>query len=115
MTFHLPNPIPENEIKAGRKRAAGQYDAVLAFFRNHRGLRYTRYDISRMVFDDKVPYTSVQRAISDLTKDGLLEKLEKDQVGGPSGVSLCRWTLAAPKQRQFSVEDMPQHQIELAL
>lgn len=52
------------------------------------------HQVHKMLFSVNVPLTSVRRAMTNLTKEGFLVKLGKDQmILGPMGKMVHRWAL----------------------
>jgi len=94
MTFHQRNSFPEAEVERGKQKSLSQAERILAHFQAHRHERLTPFDIHRCLFDATTPPTSIRRAMTDLTNEGLLIKHEDDQVQEIYGVSNCRWSLA---------------------
>ena len=98
MTFHQRNSFPEAEVERGKQKSLSQAERILAHFQAHRHERLTPFDIHRCLFDATTPPTSIRRAMTDLTNEGLLIKHEDDQVQEIYGVSNCRWSLAPAVQ-----------------
>lgn len=74
--------------------AKSQEEEVLAFFRQHPEGKFARFQINDFVLP-RCRYTSVQRAITNLTIKGYLEKLGKeDMIMDPTtGKMVHRWRL----------------------
>jgi len=60
--------------------AASQENKVRRFFEAHPEKRFTPFEVKDAVFEG-VPITSVRRAITNLTDEGVLEKLDNKRDG----------------------------------
>lgn len=70
-----------------------QEERVLFFFQDNPGKEYTPMEVWLRVFrKEKVPLTSVRRAMSNLTKRGFLEKTEIQRMGVFGKYNYC-WRL----------------------
>ena len=94
MTYHLRNDIPLVEYEAGVERARTQEEYILSFFRSHSGERFTPFQVWQRLFTERVPITSIRRAITDLTTEGKLIKHEEDQRREMYGAVNCTWSFA---------------------
>lgn len=74
--FNTTNETGET-LKEYEEKCRGQEAIVLEFFKSRTGFRYTPFDVLNLRFDSNTPITSVRRAITNLTKRGLLVKTEK--------------------------------------
>lgn len=94
-TYYNTNLESGAELAESIARARAQEDAVLWFFIRHADGKFTREEVNWLTLPD-APYTSVQRAITNLTERGLLEKLGRsDMVRASTGKQVHRWRLAA--------------------
>ena len=81
------------ELEHSARKARAQEDAVLRFFAERPGEKFSREEVNARALPE-APYTSAQRAITNLTDDGLLEKLnEADMVRASTGKKVHRWRL----------------------
>jgi len=69
------------ELKNNIKKALTQYDEIKKYFRNHKRM-FTPSEIWVKLYDISTPITSVRRAITDLTNDGVLEKTKRQKPKG---------------------------------
>lgn len=73
-----------NTLKKSHKKSMKQQDMALAVFQKHPNVKMTPVDIAngvRHYFGKKYPITSIRRCISDLTKDGRIEKTATKREG----------------------------------
>lgn len=87
-TTHLYGDQLRREIE----NAKGQEDKIMVFFRNYPGKEFSPDYVHRTVFSDNVPLTSVRRAITNLTRKGLLKKTENQCIGAYSKLNYT-WKL----------------------
>jgi hypothetical protein len=90
--FHQRNPMPAKDVARGRAAAARQEDVVLAFFRVRPDQGFTPPEVLAGT-GLKCPLTSIRRALTGLTRSGLLRKHVDDQRPGPFGMKNCTWSL----------------------
>ena len=92
-------------LRASKAQARKQQDRVLAFFQAHPGELYSREQVNALIMPE-APYTSAQRAITNLTDDGFLEKTAY-MVMGQWGKMVHTWRLAMPVEpiRELKPED----------
>ena len=83
-------------------KAKTQDELILLYFkRTHRNLTPSELEIAMEILHNKHwPITSIRRALSNLTKRKLLQKLET-QRDGPYGRPEHCWALPAGQQRVF--------------
>lgn len=97
--FH--NTTAEDELLAEfSTKAAAQDVLVYVFFLNHPGVLYSPSQILEYVFKNRVPITSVRRAMSNLTRDGKLTKTDIKRKG-IYGRPECCWKLEAFQVEMF--------------
>ncbi len=73
MTFHNTIDLQGDDLHDANVKAGRQQDQVLAFFEANYGGCFTPLQVHRSL-GLNCPETSIRRAITDLTKLGLLEK-----------------------------------------
>lgn len=95
--IHERNNLQPDDRHRLERSDRSQRAKILAYFKNYPTERFTPFDIAARLFTVETPVTSIRRALTDLTNDGLLEKHEEDQVRERFGVSNCRWSLASTK------------------
>lgn len=88
MTFFNTVPLPDDDLARAENQALTQEEKIMAFFKDRPG-SYMPGEIQEMVLPE-APITSVRRAITVLTKKGLLEK-SGFQVVGDFGVLNNCW------------------------
>lgn len=69
--------------------AKGQNEKILLFFKNHPINYYTPAQICEKVFSNSIPVTSVRRAITNLTDEGILIKTDKQKPGNYGKLNYC--------------------------
>lgn len=90
---HYNTTAETGQMRMRFEVAAGKQDAaVLEFFRDFPG-EYSPSEIQKNVLP-KAPLTSVRRAMSTLTKKGLLEKTDAKRMG-PYGRPEYKWRIAS--------------------
>lgn len=99
-SFHVRSHVTAIEAQEGEARAKRQEDVILALFQRLR----CRLTPSEVWFDDCCwnrgwPLTSVRRALSNLTRRGLLIHYKADRRPGPMGSKESAWGLA-PEEEQ---------------
>ena len=82
--------LEEYEAKAKR-----QDDIILELFKMYE-LTLGPSQIYR-IFKEQFPITSIRRGISNLTRDGFLEKLPLNKIEGMYGRRECTWRLRLEK------------------
>lgn len=88
--YNTTNELGDN-LALYRGRAKGQAELILRFFRVT-DRAWSPSQIMRC-FGDRWPITSVRRAITDMTKAGLLERTD-NKVTGPYGRDEYTWRAA---------------------
>lgn len=73
-------------------KARSQEAIILDFFRLNYGRYFSPYEVAKSCFTERTPITSVRRALTVLTKKGLLIRLNK-QVHGEFDRPCHCWTL----------------------
>jgi hypothetical protein len=87
--FNTTNEVG-TKLKEYRATAEAQQVLVEKFFNDYSGW-FTTYEVFNNVFNEKVPYTSAQRCISNLYNRGFLEKSETADAVGMWGRAVHRW------------------------
>ena len=87
-----------NVLKESRKKANAQDNRILEYFMKYEGHDFSRHDISSLVFNESIPYTSVQRSITNLTSAGYLIKNGKEKMTkAPTGKKVHTWKYSGKK------------------
>ena len=101
----MQNPPFYNTIKLNgadldraKTKASSQQGRILAFFVDHPLRLYTPEDVLKKAFGDGVCINYVRRAISNLTREGWLEKTEHRKIGDWGKPVFFR-RLAAPRHK----------------
>lgn len=95
---HFRNRVPIQDVRRVRRSAAGQESKVLEFFESRPDGLHTPHAVLAALklegkISDQTPITSIRRAITDLTKEGKLEKVVDHQRLEIYGVCNCCWRL----------------------
>lgn len=89
-TTHLDGP----DLRAALRAAEGQDEVVLAIFRMARSpMSPSHAHAVTQAMGRRWPLTSIRRSVTNLTKDGKLERLDRKQMG-PFGRPEYLWKLA---------------------
>lgn len=83
------------------RKAKSQEKRILEYYLNHRGCYSADY-LASQVFHDRVPLTSVRRALTNLTKTGQLTKTSQ-MVIGRYGKQTHTWQYVPRAMRQQSL------------
>ena len=97
--FHNTVEATGKELSQYRHKASSQDAKVLAWFRTYEQSA-TPSKVWKLVFDNRVPLTSVRRSLSNLTASGDLVKTDQQKrgiYGRPEGV----WALPRNTQRML--------------
>lgn len=92
-SFHNTINLQPDLFAAANASCLNQEERVANWFIANRGREYTPPEIALYVFGNRVPLTSVRRAISNLTDRGLLVKTENKRPG-LYGMDNSTWRLA---------------------
>jgi len=105
-SYHNTTDVVGQELNKYDLKATNQDDRLLEYFMNAftRDGSYvllTPTAALKRVFDNRIPITSVRRALSNLTRDGKLQKSGKTR--GPYGRPEHYWRLVPqqPQQEMF--------------
>jgi hypothetical protein len=98
-SYHVRSHQTVAEVQAGESRAAAQDTRVLEVFRARgRGRRLTPSRVHGYMCDECGPraplLTSIRRALTNLTRRGLLVHYKGDRKDGPRGATESTWGLA---------------------
>ena len=104
MPFYNTIELQNSDLDRARRKASSQQERILAFFMSNPGRLITPDEVWTHVFpvrdfgDDSrnTPITSIRRAMTNLTKDGLLVKTCHMRAGYYGDPVHC-WQLAAPR------------------
>ena len=78
--YYNTNKEAGETLKASRKKAATQEERILEFFKRHSRSELCPFEVAHILFPG-TPITSIRRAMTNLTKKGYLEKLDKFKPG----------------------------------
>jgi len=92
LDFFNTNQTPAHELPERRAKATGQEGAILHVFKSHPHSKFTPSRL-HIAYFRQWPITSVRRAISNLTKKGLLIKTIETSKG-PYGEPEHIWRIA---------------------
>ena len=81
--YYVTTPLLPDQFTGALQAAANQEEAVMAIFRRHAssGVTPSRVHAITTGAGKRWPVTSIRRAITTLTKDGLLEKTAATAIG----------------------------------
>ena len=74
--FHNTTELHGDELKQRQIRNGSQNRKVLDFFKSHSYENYTAFEVWKRLGINNQPKSSIQRAMTDLTDMGYLEKLD---------------------------------------
>jgi len=80
-----------HQLEFYHSKAASQEMRILQFFEQHKGMRFTPFDVHRALYYANTPVTSIRRAITNLTREGKLVKTT-DYEKGVYGNKNHKWT-----------------------
>ncbi len=93
-------------LKKNIRQANSQTEKILEFFKKNPDREFTPFDIEyNQVLDDNTPITSIRRSITNLEKDGKLEKTPIQREGAYGRPNYC-WKLFVPKKPEFVQETL---------
>tara|TARA_R110002020_G_scaffold221997_2_gene430306 strand:- start:5309 stop:5584 length:276 start_codon:yes stop_codon:yes gene_type:complete len=90
MSYYNTTNLKGDELKTSHKKTISQEQKILEIFKNHQ-IPLSPTDIFSNFFK-KTPLTSIRRALSNLTRDGKLEKISKKKIGSYGKPEHC-WRL----------------------
>jgi len=86
---HTGEKLQSHELKA-----YSQDQVIADFFTTNPGTIWTPWEVQAMAFNiPRPPITSIRRAMSNLTRDGILTKTDKKKVVGVYGHTSYSWTI----------------------
>lgn len=91
MYYNTTN-LKGDELKTSQKKTVSQEQKILDIFKKHQ-VPLSPTDVYRNFAPPYAPLTSIRRALSNLTKDGKLEKTSKMTMGNYGKLEHC-WKLA---------------------
>jgi len=86
--------VSETDAKAYESKAKKQEEAILYYLQKFNKTVFTTDRLHRAIFQSRVPYTSVGRAVTKLKDQGYIIDT-KDRVKGPRGRSVIIWRLVS--------------------
>ena len=102
-SFHNTTDLSGGELGASEAKAVKQEDIVIDFFRRYPDKEFTPWEVLESCPHMKhTPITSVRRAMTNLTKDGLLVKTQNKRVG-TYGAKSYTWRLFVKKTGQLTM------------
>lgn len=90
--FFNTNSTKGEQLKKEWLNASHQEEEVISFFEKNPNNLYTPFEIQKEVFKEKVPITSVRRAITNLTSKDRLLKTDHQKKGVYGKANYC-WVL----------------------
>jgi len=90
-SFYNTNGLAGEQLERRIERAESQEERVQALFEAHPAFRLTPFEVQQAVLPGS-PITSVRRAVTNLTDQGVLRKTDH-QKEGPYGDPNYTWTL----------------------
>lgn len=90
--FFNTNNTNGNQLKLEWANANKQEEEIITFFSKNPNILYTPFEVQDEVFGQKVPITSIRRAITNLTTKGRLRKTDHTKKGVYGKPNYC-WVL----------------------
>lgn len=81
MSYYNTTGQRGEQLEAFRKKATSQDKLILHFFKQTPRINYTPSQVWRMLYQERVPLTSIRRAITNLTGQGELIQVEEQRIG----------------------------------
>ena len=100
MTYYNTTHAVGAPLTGYRNKTAAQETIILSYFKQHWNARRSPSQVQAALNMHRVPITSIRRAMTNLTDDGLLEKTD-EQVDGPYGRPEYCWQLAKQQTELF--------------
>ena len=91
MVYYNTTNLKGDELKTSQKKAVSQEQKLLEIFKNHQ-IPLSPTEVRRNFTSPFAPLTSIRRALSNLTRDGKLEKTSKKKLGMYGKLEHC-WKL----------------------
>ncbi len=92
MTYYNTTHLRGQQLARYESQAARQGDIVAEFFRRNPGIDAAPHEVHEVLGLSGAPLTSIRRAMTNLTKVGILEKTD-NKVDGPYGKPAYTWRL----------------------
>ena len=92
MVYYNTTNLKGDELKTSQKKTASQEQKVLKIFNKYQ-IPLSPTEVYRNFTSSNAPLTSIRRALSNLTRDGKLEKTSKKKLGMYGKYEHC-WKLA---------------------
>jgi hypothetical protein len=105
-SFYNTTGLAGKQLERRIEQAESQEEAVEALFEAHPAAALTPFEVQEAALPGS-PITSVRRAITNLTGEGVLRKTDH-QKEGPHGDPNCTWTLAR-EPTLFDQSDIDPH------
>ena len=99
MTFYNTIDESNDTLAQSQVKALDQETKTLMYYFNNQGMNATPSEVWKTVFNERIPITSVRRAITTLTIKGRLEKLTIKR-GGIYGKEEHSWQYKEPEDKQ---------------
>lgn len=93
MTFYQTIGLTRRELSEYHEKSITQERLIQTLFEKNPGQSFTPFEVCRACCFEDMQITSVRRAISDLTKKGVIEKTATYKMGS-LGVKNHTWKLA---------------------
>ncbi len=88
MYFNTTNEQGES-LKEAVNQAINQQERIVEFFKANKGREMTPVEVADSIFNDRTPLTSVRRAMTNASKNGLLVQTEKKKKGAYGRMNYC--------------------------
>ena len=92
MDFHNTIDAQDEELKQHEAKAESQGDRILRIFKGRPERDFTPCEIEEKLWDDAPLLTSVRRSITNLTRDGYLERTNTRRLGAHGAMNYT-WQL----------------------
>lgn len=77
------------DLKNAHEKELKQKEKVLQFFEINKDQKLTPVEVHKALFTDETPLTSIRRAITDLTKEGVLMQTSLQKQGSYGKLNYC--------------------------
>ncbi len=88
MYFNTTNEQGES-LKEALNKAMNQQDRIVEFFRSNKDRQLTPVEVADAIFDTRTPLTSIRRAMTNASKNGLLVQTDKKKKGAYGRMNYC--------------------------
>lgn len=99
--FYNTTNLEGSDLEKAESKSLSQQELILSFFKNHPVKEYTPFEVQSLV-GLKSPITSIRRAMTNLTKDGKLEKTGRKKAGA-YGMLNYTWKFKQPGTGQIKM------------